>query len=157
MQSAEQSTEDLLLLGYRSLMAAYEFSDMSCWELVWQAYIAEFGENDARRLVGELQYWGRSIRQRAGRSLNYFPSSCQRMSDDEAAALALVSAAQGADVETGRLAAQLLAGCEDREAIQALWQASRCLGCALKDTGRIMCPVPSCSLLEMARRRKMLM
>lgn len=154
MQVQANSAEDLVLFGFRNLMAAHEFSDVSCWERVWESFIAKLGEDRARRLVGELQYWGRVIRQRAGDRLQFFPASCGRMCDFEAVALATVSAAQCDNAEAGKMAARLLLGTEDREAIEAVWRASICLGCSLKEGDQVMCPVAESMLNAIAQRQK---
>lgn len=83
MDYLSRPAERLVLSGYRNVMAAYEFADVSCWEAVWQEYIALAGTGPARHLVGELQYWGRCLRQTAGRELRFFPACCRRLCHDD--------------------------------------------------------------------------
>lgn len=133
--------ERLVVSGFRNIMAAYELADASCWEAVWQHYIDELGAHAARRLVGELQFWARSIRIHTERPLTFFPQCCRHLCHDECMALSIVSASQARDHETGLLAARYLTGSSDISRIQAVWHATIPFGDALSETDQPMYPV----------------
>jgi hypothetical protein len=135
--------ERLVTLGFRNMMAAYELGDASCWESIWQQFIAELGASGARQLVGELQYWARSLRIAAERPLSYFPQCCMQLCHDECMALSLVSAAQAADRATGHLASRYLTGKSDHRTLESLWQATLPFATALETNGGRMYPVTS--------------
>ncbi|WP_421694039.1 hypothetical protein [Aestuariivirga sp.] len=133
--------ERLVLVGFRNLMAATELGDMACWEAVWQHYIAVLGSSGARRMVGELQYWARSLRRHAERPLTYYPHCCRHLCHDECMALSMVSAAQAGDETTGLLAARYLTGTAAADRLCEVWQATLPFAQALNLQGQAMFPV----------------
>jgi hypothetical protein len=134
--------ERLVVTGFRNIMAACELGDMHCWESVWQHYIAELGAARARRTVGELQYWTRSIRSHAERPMTYYPQCCRHLCHDECMALSLIAAAQADDEATGELAARYLTGQCRAKRLSELWQASMPFAEALGEAGQHVIPVP---------------
>jgi hypothetical protein len=48
-------------------MAGYAYGDVDCWETAWRSYCGEVGTSDARRLMGELQFWVRTLRAESAR------------------------------------------------------------------------------------------
>lgn len=134
--------ERLVISGYRNMMAAYELSDGACWEEIWRCFTHELGSRDARRTVGEIQYWVRTLRTNSGRSLAFFPNRSLLLCDDEYIALSLVAAAQTGDCDAGCIAARLLIGTEDSSRVGDVWQASTHLAAALQCSGQVMnaCP-----------------
>jgi hypothetical protein len=137
----DRRPERLVVTGFRNIMAACELGDMDCWEAVWQHYIAELGAAPARRMMGELQYWARSLRRHAGRPLSYYPQCCRQLCHDECMALSVVAAAQAGDEATGLLAARYLTGVSAPRALADVWQATLPFACALSEAGQTMFPV----------------
>lgn len=133
--------ERLVITGFRSIMAACDLGDMECWETVWRHYIAEVGTVPACRMVGELQYWTRSVRHHAGRPVSYYPQCCRYLCYDECMAISIIAAAQAQDVETGLLAARYLTGqhCPDR--LSEIWHASKPFADALCESAQFVLPV----------------
>lgn len=133
--------ERLVVTGFRNIMAACELGDVNCWEAVWQHYIAELGPAPARRTVGELQYWARSVRRHSERPLSYYPQCCRHLCHDECMALSIIAAAQAHDETTGHLAARYLTGQNQPERLADVWSASLPFAEALVEAGQQMIPV----------------
>lgn len=134
--------EQLVISGYRNMMAAYELGDTAGFEEIWRSFILELGAPAARRVVGEIQYWTRTVQANAGRILGFFPHRCLRLCEDECIAVCLVAAAQSGDDETGLFAATLLTGTADKSRNGDIWQASSHLAVAMQGAGRSLnaCP-----------------
>jgi hypothetical protein len=139
--------EKLVITGFRSCAAGYDFSDASCWEAAWQAFQGELGPRCARCLMGELQFWVRSIRLNTERPLRYFPLGCRHLCHDECMALSALSAAQSGDEEAGRLAIRHLMEGADAAAIEDVWLAAQSFAEALKQSGQVLYPV-TCSVIQ---------
>ncbi len=153
--------ERLVISGYRNMMAALELGDGACWEEIWRSFTHELGAQEARRTVGEVQYWVRTLRANSQRSLAFFPHRSLHLCEDECIALSLVAAAQAGDAETGCHAAGLLTGTGEVPRLRDVWQASTHLAAALQSSGQVMhacpraviarlaaAPAPSCPLLS---------
>lgn len=134
--------ERLVVSGYRNMMAAYELGDGTCWEEIWRSFTHELGSQDARRTVGEIQYWVRTLRANSARPLAFFPNRSLQLCEDECIALSLVAAAQKRDSDAGCLAATLLIGNGESHRVGDVWQASSHLAAALQGSGQVMhaCP-----------------
>lgn len=143
--------ERLVITGYRGCMAGYDFCDVACWEAAWSTYIGEIGPPAARCLMGELQYWVRSIRLGAERSLCYFPQGCRHLCHDECMALSVLSAAQCGDAAAGCLAVRHLTGASDPRTIDRLWADSASFAQALKGSGQPLYPVTAAVVESIAR------
>jgi hypothetical protein len=133
--------ERLVVTGFRNIMAACELGDVNCWEAVWQHYIAELGSGPARRIVGELQYWTRSVRHHSERPLSYYPQCCRLLCHDECMALSIIAAAQAEDEATGELAARYLTGQSHPDYLAEVWNASLPFAAALGEAGQHITPV----------------
>jgi hypothetical protein len=101
------------------------------------------GTGTARTLVGELQYWTRSVRQHAERPMSYYPQCCRHLCHDECMALSIIAAAQAEDQTTGHLAARYLTGQSCPARLSELWQASLPFAAALAQAGQLVTPVTS--------------
>lgn len=134
--------ERLVISGYRNMMAALELGDGACWEEIWRCFTDELGAPDARRTVGEVQYWVRTLRASSARPLAFYPHRSLHLCEDECIALSLIAAAQADDADTGCRAAGLLTGTDDYPRIRDVWQASGHLAQALTCSGQVMhaCP-----------------
>jgi hypothetical protein len=134
--------ERLVISGYRNMMAAYELGDGACWEEIWRSFTHELGSRAARRTVGEVQYWVRTLRANSERPLAFFPNRSLQLCEDECIALSLVAAAQTGDCAAGCCAAGMLIGSEEPLRVNEVWQASSHLAAALHCSGQVMhaCP-----------------
>lgn len=139
--------ERLVVSGYRHMMAAYDLADASCWDAVWSLYINELGAGPARRTVGELQYWARTMRAEARRPLSSFPHCCLQLCHDECMALSLIAAGQSLDQEAGYLAAEFVTGSRNDQGLKNTWQAASHLAAALREADQIIHPVP-CTVIR---------
>jgi hypothetical protein len=106
----DRKPERLVVTGLRCCMAGYAYGDIACWETAWQSYCSELGTADARRLMGELQFWVRTLRSESVRAIDVFPHGCGNVCRDECMALSLIAALQDHDEQTACLAALHLAG-----------------------------------------------
>lgn len=142
--------ERLVVSGYRNMMAALELGDGACWEEIWRSFTDELGSQDARRTVGEVQYWVRTLRANSARTLSFYPHRSLHLCEDECMALSLVAAAQVGDAETGSRAAGFLTGTAEATRLREVWQASGHLAVALRCSGQVMhaCPRAVIALLS---------
>lgn len=134
--------ERLVISGYRNMMAAYDLGDGACWEEIWRSFTHELGSQAARRTVGEVQYWVRTLRANSERPLTFYPNRSLHLCEDECIALSLVAAAQTGDCAAGCCAAGMLIGTEEAPRINDVWLASSHLAAALQSSGQVMhaCP-----------------
>lgn len=141
-QLLARRAERLVVSGYRNMMAALELGDGACWEEIWRCFTQELGAPDARRTVGEVQYWVRTLRANCERPLAFYPHRSLHLCEDECIALSLVASAQSDDADTGSRAAGLLTGSADVAKLRDVWQASGHLAAALRCSGQVMhaCP-----------------
>jgi hypothetical protein len=133
--------ERLVVFGFRNIMATHDLGDGNCLETVWREYMRCAGAGSARRLMGELQFWVRSIRQCTRRDLKYFPCLCRHICHDECMAVATIAAAQSIDRQLTIRAAEQLLGTNDLHPVSELWAASCHFGAALKQEGLALFPV----------------
>jgi hypothetical protein len=139
----DRKPERLVVTGLRCCMAGYNFGDIDCWETAWRGYCLELGTSDARRLMGELQYWVRCLRAESLRALDVFPHGCRHVCRDECMALSLIAALQDNDLGTAVLAARHLSGRFEREAPLSLTVAGQGYADALIGAGQKLIGVPS--------------
>ncbi|MGH6908533.1 MAG: hypothetical protein ACREDX_11815 [Aestuariivirga sp.] len=147
--------ERLVITGFRSCMAGYDFCDVACWEAAWQSYIGELGARRACCLMGELQYWVRNLRWQAQRAVSYFPQGCRHLCHDECMALSVVSAAQGNDTNAGCLAIQHLIGSSDRRIVDDVWTATRSFADALTQSDQPLYPVSATVVESIAKMNRL--
>jgi hypothetical protein len=139
----DRKPERLVVTGLRCCMAGYNFGDIDCWETAWRSYSMELGTSDARRLMGELQYWVRCLRAESVRSLDVFPHGCGHVCRDECMALSLIAALQDNDLGTAILAARHLSGLIDGEPPLSLTVAGQGYADALIGAGQKLMSVPA--------------
>jgi hypothetical protein len=123
--------ERMVIYGFRNAMAAHDLNHAAYLDRAWCDYIDALGANPARRLMGELQYWTRTIRCHASRSMHYFACRCRHICHDECMAVAMISAAQRNDRQCTELAASHLLCSAEREKLTDVWIASGHFGAAL--------------------------
>jgi hypothetical protein len=146
----DRKPERLVVTGLRCCVAGYTFGDIDCWETAWRSYCAELGTSDARRLMGELQYWVRMIRAESQRPLDVFPHGCGHVCRDECMALSLIAALQDNDLSTAILAARHLAGATEGEAPLSLATSGQGYADALMSVGQKLMSVPASVVLSIA-------
>ncbi len=110
----------------------------------------ELGTGDARRLMGELQYWVRCLRAESTRVLDVFPHGCGHVCRDECMALSLIAALQDNDLGTAILAARHLSGHVEGEAPLSLTVAGQGYADALIGAGQKLMSVPASVVLSIA-------
>jgi hypothetical protein len=133
--------ERLVVFGFRNIMATHDLGDGNCLETVWREYLRSAGAGPARRLMGELQFWVRSIRLCTRRDLKYFPCACRHICHDECMAVATIAAAQTLDRRLTIKAAEQLLGTNDLHVVSEVWAASCHFAAALKQDGLELFPV----------------
>jgi hypothetical protein len=139
----DRKPERLVVTGLRCCMAGYAFGDIDCWETAWRSYCMELGTGDARRLMGELQYWVRCIRDESARQLDVFPYGCGHVCRDECMALSLIAALQDNDLGSALLAARNLSGRLEGDAPMTLTVAGQGYADALLGAGQKLMSVPA--------------
>lgn len=123
--------ERLVIFGFRNAMAAHDLNQADYLDRAWRDYIDALGPGPARRLMGELQYWTRTIRCHAERQAQYFACRCRHLCHDECMAVAMIAAAQSNDRMCTQLAASHLLRSTDPRALAEAWVASSHFGAAL--------------------------
>lgn len=146
----DRKPERLVVTGLRCCMAGYNFGDIDCWETAWRSYCMELGTSDARRLMGELQYWVRTMRAESARPLDVFPHGCGHVCRDECMALSLIAALQDNDQPTAILAARHLGGSVEGDAPVSLAASGQGYADALKSAGQRLLSVPASVVLSIA-------
>jgi hypothetical protein len=146
----DRKPERLVVTGLRCCVAGYTFGDIDCWETAWRSYCMELGTEDARRLMGELQYWVRSLRAECVRPLDVFPHGCSHVCRDECMALSLIAALQDNDLSTALLAARHLSGNIEGEAPLSLAVAGQGYADAMISAGQKLMSVPASVVLSIA-------
>jgi hypothetical protein len=146
----DRKPERLVVTGLRCCMAGYNFGDIDCWETAWRSYCMELGTSDARRLMGELQYWVRSLRAEIARPLDIFPHGCGHVCPDECMALSLIAALQDNDLATALLAARHLSGTIEGEPPLSLAIAGQGYADAMIEAGQKLLSVPASVVLSIA-------
>lgn len=143
MKLLDRKPERLVVTGLRCCMAGYNFGDIECWETAWRSYTMELGTDDARRLMGELQFWVRTLRAESSRPLSVLPHGCVHVCRDECMALSLIAALQDHDQAAALLAARHLSGAAEGEVSLALTAAGQSYADALIATGQKLLSVPA--------------
>jgi hypothetical protein len=95
----------LLLSLARFIGAAYATGDAQCWEAAHQCAEDAAGAIDGPVFVARAASLVRTIRRCNARDIVFWPSSCARLSNDEARLMILIETARGADLLTLRRAA----------------------------------------------------
>jgi hypothetical protein len=95
----------LLLSLVRFIGAAYATGDAQCWEAAHQCAEEAAGAFLGPMLVARAASLVRTIRRCVARDIVYWPSSCARLSNDEASLMMLIETARGPDLLALRRAA----------------------------------------------------
>lgn len=102
--------ERLFAVGLRCTIEGFDYSDIECWETAWQTYCREVDAVCARRLLGEVQYFVRVLRQYEPRGYSLFPYGCRRLSHDESQILNFIVCLQKSDAQAADVAIRLVLG-----------------------------------------------
>lgn len=106
----DNKPERLFTVGLRCTIEGFDYSDIECWETAWRTYCREVDAVCARRLLGEVQYFVRVLRQYDPRSFSLFPHGCRRLSHDESQILNFIVCLQKADAAAADIAVRLVLG-----------------------------------------------
>lgn len=106
----DNKPERLFTVGLRCTIEGFDYSDIECWETAWRTYCREVDAVCARRLLGEVQYFVRVLRQYDLRSFSLFPHGCRRLSHDESQILNFIVCLQKADAAAADIAVRLVLG-----------------------------------------------
>ncbi len=79
----DNGPEQLFTVGLRCTIEGFDYSDIECWETAWRTYCSEVDAVCARRLLAEVQYFVRVLRQYDPRSWSLFAYGCRRLSHGE--------------------------------------------------------------------------
>lgn len=80
--------------GFRCWMHGLQSGDLSSLEMCWSAFAGALGPKCAKRAVGELSCWVKSLRASAGRPLQILPTQCPGFCQDECLAVSMIAAGQ---------------------------------------------------------------
>ncbi len=104
----------------RFIAAAYATGDADCWEAAYRVADDSASTSDGALLVARAAGLVRVIRRCRDRDLTYLPSSCNRLSIEEARLMALIEAARSGDtVELAIAASGLVEIGHEGETIRA--------------------------------------
>ncbi|MEM9358836.1 MAG: hypothetical protein AAGB04_21860 [Pseudomonadota bacterium] len=137
--------EQLVGVGFRGWMAGYEYSDISCWEQVWNQYASVLGPKAAKATITELGSWVREVRQASCRPINTFPPGCAGFCRDECIAISVIAALQHDHCPALRACAFALIGTSDIDPM--LDQASE-FASKLKETKQILSTSVICNVAD---------
>ena len=146
----DRKPERLVVTGLRCCMAGYDFGDIHCWETAWQSYCEELGSDEARKLMGELQFWVRTLRAESQRPLELYPHGCSHVCRDECMALSVIAALQDEDATTAGVAMNYLCGSPAEPARTSLLSAARGYAGLLRNAGQKLLSVPLGVVLSIA-------
>jgi hypothetical protein len=108
-QSADRFAGLFLSLA-RFVGAAYATDEAGCWEAAHRCAEDVVGPIDGPLFVARAAALVRAIRRYRGEDFDYWPSSCARLSNDEARLMLLIEAARGTDALACEQAAAAIAG-----------------------------------------------
>jgi hypothetical protein len=100
----------LFLSLARFVGAAYATDEAGCWEAARQCADDAVGPIDGPLFVARAAALVRAIRRYRDRDFTYWPSSCNRLSNDEDRLMRLIAAARGTDSPAAEQAAAAIAG-----------------------------------------------
>lgn len=144
--------ERLVVCGFRSWMAGYEFGDIECWESAWRLFSGVLGPESGRHALTELQFWVRTVRETTQRQIRCFPACCRHLCRDECMALAAISAIQHDDRGTALAACVHLTGAGESCALERLMTASDGFAGVLAASGQCLLAVPPDVVEDVAAR-----
>ncbi|MGF7162685.1 hypothetical protein FHS85_004340 [Rhodoligotrophos appendicifer] len=142
--------ERLVVCGFRSWMAGYEFGDIECWETAWRLFQEVLGPKQGRYALAELQFFVRSVRESTQRQIRCFPACCRYVCRDECMALAAIAALQCNDEATAVAALHYLTGVGEKPALERLNEAAHSFAGVLTATGQTLLPIPGCIVEDIA-------
>lgn len=139
--------EHLVGVGFRCWLKGYETGEINCWEHAWTTYSAALGTVDAKRALGDLSCWVRSIRGRAQRRIETFPPGCRGFCRDECVAISMIASCQHNACPALRACAFTLLGCP---AIDEVVQGAESFAETLRSLRQVLSPASICSVAQYA-------
>jgi hypothetical protein len=126
--AADAHAGALFLTVYRCAMAGFSVGQTDCWDVGWRALDQATPPGEAGALFGEFYAFVRALLAVARSPLSWRPANCRGLCNDEALALSMIEAAQGADTMGVLAAAAALLGVEELgDALQAAQSLARAL------------------------------
>ena len=128
LRADDAHTGALILTVYRCAMAGFSVGQTDCWAVGWRALDQAVPPGEAGALFGEFYAFVRALLATARNPLSWRPASCRGLCSDEALALSMIEAAQGADTAGLVTAAATLLGADELgDALQATQSLARAL------------------------------
>ena len=139
--------EQLVGVGFRGWMAGYEYSDISCWEQVWNLYASALGPRAAKATITELGSWVREVRHTSCRSIETYPPGCAGFCRDECIAISVIAAIQHHHCPALRACAFALMGTSD---INPMLDQAAEFAVTLKATDQVLSATMICNVADFA-------
>ena len=139
--------EQLVGVGFRGWMAGYEYSDISCWEQVWNQYASALGLKAAKSAITELGSWVREVRQSSCRTIKTYPPGCTGFCRDECIAISVIAALQHDHCPALRACAFALMG---TSAIDPMLDQAAEFASRLKETEQVLSANMICNVADFA-------
>ncbi len=139
--------EQLVGFGFRGWMAGYQYSDVSCWEEVWNQYAVALGQKAAKSTISDLSSWVREVRHSSCRTIETYPPGCSGFCRDECIAISVIAALQHDHCPALRACAFALMGTSEIEPMldQALEFAGK-----LRESKQILSASVICNVADFA-------
>src|SRR5271156_5962811 len=132
LRVADPHADALIITVYRCAMAGFSVGQTDCWDIGWRALDQAMSPGEAGALFGEFYAFVRALLGAARHPLPWRPARCRGLCSDEALALGMIEAAQGADTADLLAAAATLLGADD---LGDALQATQSLAVALAKRG----------------------
>jgi hypothetical protein len=87
----------LVVDGIRCCLAGYRYEDLACWETAWRVFETTIPNGAVRRLMGELQFFSRTLIRLGRPELRFRPFGCGGLSTDEELVLDFLAALENQD------------------------------------------------------------
>jgi hypothetical protein len=145
--SLARGPEHLVGVGFRCWLAGYVTGDIACWEHAWTTYANVLGPADAKRALGDLSCWVRSIKGRAQRRIETYPPGCRGFCRDECVAISMIASCQHRACPALRACAFALLGCP---LIDDVVEGAECFAATLSSVSQVLSPASICSVAHLA-------
>src|SRR5277367_2025019 len=120
LRVADPHADALIITVYRCAMAGFSVGQTDCWDIGWRALDQAMPPGETGALFGEFYTFVRALLAVARNPLSWQPANCRGLCNDEALALSMIEATQGADTAGLLAAAAMLLGADELgDALQA--------------------------------------
>lgn len=144
----ERAPEHLVGVGFRCWLAGYDTGEIQCWEQAWTTYSDILGPSNAKRALGDLSCWVRSIKGHAQRRIQTFPPGCRGFCRDECVAISMIASCQHNACPAMRACAFTLLGCP---MIDEVVHGAENFAATLRSVSQVLSPASICSVAQFAR------